>query len=500
MRVPVRRPRHGDGARRGGRDRHRWHGRPRLRRRERREPPADEHGEHLEPGRGRGAERHGGRLVRAHRRRPPVAGRTRSVQDLDGSDEGETLMHGLRQRWARRSLAALAVGALVAGACGGGDDGGSEDAGDGGAAGGGEPYVLGFSADLSGVFASLSQGALAGTQAYFDKLNAEGGIDGHPVELEVRDDRTDVQVGSADIRDLAEMGVPVILGNVSSVVWATTGNLAEELEVPQLAGAAVDGLVYPPRPYLYRYFQSAKQAAEGKLRYVLEQAESDQPRIASIRYESAGTDDWQKALEDAMGELDLELVANERFPAASTDVAPAASAVAAANPDYVVASLNDPHAPLVVDALRNRGYTGPIVSWVGSSEQVLAGVADPEFYVLRDSMAPELPEGAPVREAAEAAGVADNLNIFSTNGYLAAKFVADGLKICGFPCDGAGMEAAFQEVGAIDSEGLAGPGFGEVGDDSHILSSTVSIWHLAQGGPEGTIVGDWFEPTIEGLR
>src|SRR5690606_27078885 len=117
------------------------------------------------------------------------------------------------------------------------------------------------SADLSGVFASLSQGALAGTQAYFEKLNAEGGIDGHPVELEIRDDRTDVQVGVNDIRDLAEMGVPVILGNVSSVVWATTGNLAEELEVPQIAGAAVDGLVYPPRPYLYRYFQSAKQAA-----------------------------------------------------------------------------------------------------------------------------------------------------------------------------------------------------------------------------------------------
>jgi ABC-type branched-subunit amino acid transport system substrate-binding protein len=193
-------------------------------------------------------------------------------------------------------------------------------------------------------------------------------------------------------------------------------------------------------------------------------------------------------------------VANERFPAASTDVSPAVAAVAAANPDWVVASLNDPHAPLVVDGLRNRGYTGPIVSWVGTSENVVKGVADPEFYALRDTVVSELPEGEPLRAAAEAAGVADDLGSFSANGYLTAKLVAEALSICGFPCDGADMDAALPEVGGIDTEGLAGPGFGEVNEDSHLLPSTVSIWHLADGDDHTTMVGDWFEPTIEGLR
>src|SRR5690606_6577333 len=109
----------------------------------------------------------------------------------------------------RRTFAVLLACGLVAAACGGDDGDDASDAGDTGsvgtgAAGGGEPYVLGFASDLSGVFAGASQGVLAGTQGYFELLNAEGGIDGHPVELEIRDDRTDVQVAVGEIRDLAE--------------------------------------------------------------------------------------------------------------------------------------------------------------------------------------------------------------------------------------------------------------------------------------------------------
>ncbi|MPY91707.1 MAG: ABC transporter substrate-binding protein [Acidimicrobiia bacterium] len=392
----------------------------------------------------------------------------------------------------------LALALVAATACGGGDDDGGDAASD---TGGSEPHVLGFSSDLSGAFAGASNGNLAGMQAYFERVNAEGGVDGHPVELDIRDDRLDVQVGSADIRDLAEQGVPVVLGNTSSVVWATTANLAEELEVPQIALAAVDGMVYPPRPYLYRNLMSARQAAEGELRFALETAETDAPRIAAIRYESAGTDDWETALEEAMGEAGLEpLVASERFPAASTDVAPAASAVVGANPDWVLATLNDPQAPLVMDALRNRGYTGPVVNWTGSSEAVIDAVDDPEFYVLRDIVPFDQPGGAPLLEDAEAAGVEGDLNDYSSNGYLAAKVVVEALRACGYPCDGPGMETALVEVGGIDTAGMAGPGFGDVNDESHLLTSTVSIWNRAEGEAQSAMVGDWFEPTVDGLR
>lgn len=381
-------------------------------------------------------------------------------------------------------------------ACGGGD---SDDEATGGSGeGGGEEYVLGFSTDLSGAFAGLGRPILAGTRAYFEQVNADGGIDGHPVRLEVLDDRLDVQTGQSNIRSFADKGMPVVLGNVSSVVWATTAPLAEELEVPQIAGGAVDEFVYPPQPYLYRYLMSAKQAADGMTSFVLEQAESEDPAIALLRYESAGTDGWAKAMEENLGTLGLEPATVEQFPADATDVAPAASAVAASNPDWVLAVLTDNQAPLVVEALRNRGYTGPIVNWVGISEPTVAAVDDPEFYVIRDTVPPQHEAGADLMAAAEAAGEAENMtHDYATNGYLAAKAVGEALAECGYPCSGADLNDALGTLGEIDTEGLAGPGW-TVNDDTHLFTGTVSIWRKAEGEEMSTMVGDWFEPVVDG--
>lgn len=404
-----------------------------------------------------------------------------------------------------RSLSLFLALLLTAGACGD-DEEASTGTTEGGAGGGtegggasGEEYVLGFSSDLSGAFAGLSRPILAGTRAYFECVNADGGIDGHPVRLEVRDDRLDVQTGQANIRELAEMGVPVILGNVSSVVWATTAPMAEELEVAQIAGGAVDSFVYPPQPYLYRYLQSAVMAADGMTDFAMQTLGDEEPRLAVIRYDSAGTDAWAEAIEENLSDLGTELTVEEqRFPADATDLSPAAAAVAGSNPNLVLSVLTDTQAPLAVEALRNRGYEGPIVNWVGISESTLAAVGDPEFYVIRDTVPPVHPEAARMQECGEVAGVAGDMeHDFTTNGWLAAQATHEALLECGYPCSGPEFNEAILRVGEMETEGLSGPGWG-VSEDTHIFSDTVSIWHLEDGADLSTMVGDWFVPGGEG--
>ncbi|MCC6435219.1 MAG: ABC transporter substrate-binding protein [Acidimicrobiales bacterium] len=415
-------------------------------------------------------------------------------------------------------LAALLTPLLItAAACGGSDDGGDEASGtttaasetgsttaEGGEATeaqgctGDEAFTIGYISDLVGPFGGLSNNILVGVEAHLKEVNDAGGVLGCQVKLEVRDDRNDVQTAVGYLDEMETLEVPVVLGNVSSVVWATTGPLAAEKEIVHIAGGAVDSLVYPPQPYLYRYLMSSRQSAEGSLQFALDQLGSTEPKISFLRYDSAGTDAYAEALVEALERNDLELAGDQqRFPAAATDLTPAASAIAAQNPNFVLSIMTDAQAPLGVEALRNRGYTGPIVNWVGISEKTLQAVNDPNFYVMRDTVPSELPESAYIKDLATELGKADKVNHdFAVNGYLSALATTKALEACGYPCSGADLNEALQSLGEIDAKGSAGPGWG-VSEESHLFTTTVSLWHLeAKGDKASVLAGDWFEPKV----
>jgi ABC-type branched-subunit amino acid transport system substrate-binding protein len=399
-------------------------------------------------------------------------------------------------------LAALAASMLlVAGACGGSDDGGTArgPAGDGsGECSPGDTFTIGFVSDLVGPFGGISNNILTGVEAHVQEVNDAGGILGCQVALEVRDDRNDVQTAVGYLDEMETIGVPVVLGNVSSVVWATTGPLAVEKEMVHIAAGAVDSLVYPPQPFLYRYLMSSTQAAEGSLQFALDKVDGDRPRISFLRYDSAGTDAYAEALIEALERKGMSLAGDQqRFPAAATDLTPAASAIAAQNPDVVLSIMTDAQAPLGVEGLRNRGYRGPIINWVGISEKTLQAVNDPDFYVMRDTVPSELEDSSYIRDLAAKIGKADRINHdFVVNGYLSALATTKALEKCGYPCSGPDLDVALRDLGQLDTKGAAGPGWG-VSDDSHLFTSTVSIWHLENRGDTTSVMdGDWFEPEI----
>lgn len=419
-------------------------------------------------------------------------------------------------RKSARLAALLTPFLIVAAACGGSDDSGDDatgtstagsdtgvTTGEGGAAEaqgctGDEAFTIGYISDLVGPFGGLSNNILVGVEAHLKEVNDAGGVLGCQVNLEVRDDRNDVQTAVGYLDEMETLDVPIVLGNVSSVVWATTGPLAAEKEIVQIAGGAVDSLVYPPQPYLYRYLMSSTQSAEGSLQFALDELGSTAPKISFLRYDSAGTDAYAEALIAALERKGLELAGDQqRFPAAATDLTPAASAVAAQSPNFVLSIMTDAQAPLGVEGLRNRGYTGPIVNWVGISEKTLQAVNDPNFYVMRDTVPSELPASAYIKDLAAEIGKADKVNHdFVVNGYLSALATTAALEKCGYPCSGADLNDALQSLGEIDVKGSAGPGWG-VNEESHLFTSTVSLWHLAAKGDTASVLaGDWFEPKI----
>ena len=80
------------------------------------------------------------------------------------------------------------------------------------------PVKLGFIGGLTGRSADIGESSRNAVQLAVQQINAAGGIDGHQVELLVRDDANDPDVAGEAVRSLHAAGVEAIIGpNISAI-------------------------------------------------------------------------------------------------------------------------------------------------------------------------------------------------------------------------------------------------------------------------------------------
>ena len=136
--------------------------------------------------------------------------------------------------------AVLLAVALAAAGCGS-DEGASSDSGGsagttgetsgGTATSGSEPLVIGYAASLTGEGAIGDVPGKQGMDYAVDNINATGGCAGHPVELIVKDEKTDPAVAGTVARELLDAGASVIIGPPFSSDGAPVVQAAAEADV-----------------------------------------------------------------------------------------------------------------------------------------------------------------------------------------------------------------------------------------------------------------------------
>lgn len=95
-----------------------------------------------------------------------------------------------------------------------------------------EPIKIGVIAPLSGSQASIGTAVVNGIKAAAKRVNAQGGIDGAPIELVIYDDRNSPDEGvSAARRLMYEDKVKLILGSIGSSVTAAIQQLTTREKV-----------------------------------------------------------------------------------------------------------------------------------------------------------------------------------------------------------------------------------------------------------------------------
>lgn len=304
-----------------------------------------------------------------------------------------------------------------------------------------DPYLVGASGDLTSFGAETYAGLVDGVRIYFNELNKNGGIDGHPVKLLIRDNKDDPSTVASDLRYFKSQKVNLVyLAAFSTNLGAYTSGMGD---MPTLYGNDC----YPPAPApspAPNFFCVGASNATDYLA-MARAAKLASPKISPgqpVKYSVIEEDvpgcvsDMNNYIVPDMQQIGGQLVSKTVIPTSTTDMTATARQVMAKNPNVIIHYCSSSNAISLANALKRFGFKGMLIA--GS---VLPGVLtemekikNPSFYTM-DWWS--LPDSKPVWGKIDQAAKDGR----SKYGTLDLRFGwADGIGIqaslekCGFPC------------------------------------------------------------------
>jgi branched-chain amino acid transport system substrate-binding protein len=242
----------------------------------------------------------------------------------------------------------------------------------------GEPIKLGFSLPQSGALASFAPLAV-GMQAYFNKVNEAGGVDGHPIELVVKDDAYDPARSVTNMTEFIERDQVL-----ASVFQVGTPNVAATRDA---AGASCTpqmfvGTGFPawgdPENYPWTTIGLMSYSTEAAVwtNYINE-AYPDGATVGELVLNNDFGNAYKNALEEEVAGSNIEIVISQTHDAAAPNVNDQVAQILAANPDVVIGMTSFGTCNALPEGLRAGGYEGEIIVSATCAALLLLG-ANPE--------------------------------------------------------------------------------------------------------------------------
>jgi branched-chain amino acid transport system substrate-binding protein len=271
----------------------------------------------------------------------------------------------------------------------------------------GEPIRIGAVFPLGGSAAGLAGHELRGVQIAVDLVNADGGIGGRPIQLDVRDLRTGADA-PAIMASLQKEGIQVVLGAYGSDLSIAASHAADAAGLVYWeAGAVADRLTGRGLPMVFRVGATGSNLGSNSATFAATELASRLGR--------------------ATAELRVAIVAADDTYAAS--VADAAAATSASFDMPVVA---------------RASYSLVIPDWTGLMEELAQ--ARPDVIIL----ASHIPDGIAFRRAMLASGLQVGALIGSTMAECDPDFAGE------LGADAIGIFASDRPTGGFQPGALAG--------------------------------------------
>jgi ABC-type branched-subunit amino acid transport system substrate-binding protein len=309
--------------------------------------------------------------------------------------------------------------------------------------------VLGQTADYSGPQSAPVKETAQAARAYFDYVNAHGGVNGNKIVLESLDDGYDPKRSVENARKLIdEKGV------VALFLFRGTANaeallpLLVEKKTPLFAGVGSSMKMHQP---MNRYMFNLRPPVQPEVRTVVHQLASQGVNNVAVIYTDDGFGkDAMEGAQKAFDAIKQKPMVVASIPRGSTDVDAAVAKVVQANPSATLGFCIPKVCAAIVKKLRARGAgtqfvslsntsSGAYVSELGEyARGVMVTQVVPYPFDSRDPIGREFQSFA--REAKITPSYA------TMEGYVSARIMVEALKRAGKTPTREGVVNAFESM------------------------------------------------------
>ena len=321
------------------------------------------------------------------------------------------------------------------------------------------PIVLGQSAAFSGPSAELGQQYHAGARLYFDKLNANGGINGRPVELRKLDDGYEPERCAANTRQFIADGVFALFGFVGTPTSAAALPLATEAGLPLFA--PLTGATSLREPY-NRFVVHLRASYDDETAAIVRQtAALGVQRLAVVHQNDGYGQAGLAGIERALAAQQKAPVAVAKLERNSTDVSAALAAVLPQSPEAIVLVGTYKACAVFIRLARKAKFAGTFynVSFVGTQAlldelgAMAAGVSVTQ--VMPYPYSPTTPLAAEYLALLKTdAGRGLVPNYTGMEGYVAARVFAEAARRAGKDLTPEGLLGAVQGMNQVNMGGF----------------------------------------------
>lgn len=319
--------------------------------------------------------------------------------------------------------------------------------------------VIGQSAATSGPASELGTEMRAGALAYFNAVNARGGVNGRRIELRTLDDGYEPDRAAANTRRFVERDeVFALFGYVGTPTTIAAMPVFTRAGVP-LVGPFTGAEAFR-KPFNRMIFnvRASYYAETDKLVELLATLKLD--RIAVFYQNDSYGKAGLEGVERATAARGMKIAATATVERNTTDVKDAVAALAKIDPQAVVMISAYKSCAAFIKAMKAAGKHPQFlnVSFVGS--RALAGELGPEGRGVGISQVVPFPwnVGTPVvrdyQRALAAETGKENYSFTSLEGYIAAKVLVEGLRRAGRDLTRERLVAALETLVDYDAGGF----------------------------------------------
>jgi ABC-type branched-subunit amino acid transport system substrate-binding protein len=377
-------------------------------------------------------------------------------------------------------VAAVAALGLLLVACGSNSKGSSSDTTiSAGQKATGTPIEVGAittqSGSQSGVIAVEKQ-ELSGAQAYIDYVNDHGGVDGHPVHVNVQDDGGDPNTALADAKQLVEqVKVPAMMYIGAGPIAAAVIPYLEEQKVPLNSTSASNlSLFQPVNPYVFGQLTPYEYEGAAFADFLVKN--KGLKKVAYAGYDDVSGKSWGSTFISRAKEDGAEVTSVDYFKRGETDFTSLIQKYQSDKPDAVAffAAVQETAA-----VLKNANSAGFKTTWAwgpGGTNTLLLGLVGPlakgtygvSPFDLPNSKTKAMDEFNSIMDTYEPKTERVPYTIY---GYVLAKFLVNSLKSTNGNFTPAAVRDAMEKQSG--DYGLMAPF--TMSPDNHVANTAVKI-------------------------